>query len=349
MARIADMPGSLDRVGAGIPSRPAWYVSRVKQIVVHEPGGPEAMALEERETPAPGPGQALVRVEAAGVNFIDVYHRTGLYPQPAPIPIGLEGAGVVEAVGPDAEIESGARVAWQGVPGSYASHVVAPASRLVPVPAELELRDAAAAMLQGMTAHYLAFSTHTLEEGQRCLVHAAAGGVGLLLCQLARGAGAHVIGTCSTEEKAAAAREAGARDVILYKDADFVAEVKRLTSGEGVHVVYDSVGKTTFDGSLACLAPRGLLVSFGQSSGRIAPLDPLVLAQKGSLFLTRPALADYVRTREDLLWRAGEVLDRIKGEKLRLTIDRALPLAEAAEAHRLLESRATSGKLLLLP
>jgi NADPH2:quinone reductase len=291
----------------------------------------------------------LVRVAAAGVNFIDVYHRTGLYPQPLPVRIGLEGAGVVEVAGDGAGIAPGTRVTWTSVPGSYASHVIAPADQLATVPAEIDLRIAAAAMLQGMTAHVLVHSTRPLRAGDTCLVHAAAGGVGLLLCQLARRAGARVLGTCSTPSKAERARAAGAHEVILYSETDFVAEVRRLTGGAGVQVVYDSVGQATFAGSLDCLARLGTLVSFGQSSGKVEPFDLLLLARKGSLFVTRPVMADYVATPADRAERARLVLEAVRDGALTVTIDRELPLASASEAHRLLESRATSGKLLLVP
>lgn len=323
----------------------------MQAIRVYETGGPENLKLDTLDTPVPGPGQALVRVHAAGVNFIDVYHRTGLYPMPRPVPLGLEGAGVIEAVGEGvpADMQPGARVAWSGIPGSYATHVLAAPERLVPVPDGVGFEDAAAAMLQGMTAHYLARDTFRLGAEHTCLVHAAAGGVGLLLCQMARSAGARVIGTTSTAEKAEQARAAGAGDVILYTEQDFVSEVKRLTGGAGVHVVYDSVGKATFEGSVRCLARRGLLVLFGQSSGAIGSFDPLLLSRHGSLYVTRPTLMDYTATRAELLERAAAVLDAMRAGTLRVTIDRTLPLADAAEAHRLLESRQTSGKLLLIP
>lgn len=321
----------------------------MQAIRASEPGGPEKLVLDTLETPEPGPGQVLVRVHAAGVNFLDIYHRTGLYPMPSPIPLGMEGAGVVERAGASADVKPGARVAWTSVPGSYATHVVARAEHLVPVPDGVSLEDAAAAMLQGMTAEYLAHATYELGPGDTCLVHAAAGGVGLLLCQLARDAGARVIGTTSTADKADKARAAGASEVILYTEQDFVAEVKRLTDGKGVQVAYDSVGKTTFEGSIKCLARRGLLVLFGQSSGPIGGFDPLLLSRNGSLYVTRPVLGDYTATREELMARAGIVLDAMRDGKLRITIDRTFPLAQAADAHRLLESRQSSGKLLLIP
>ncbi|HEY8417787.1 MAG TPA: quinone oxidoreductase [Limnochordales bacterium] len=319
-------------------------------IRVHQPGGPDALVPEEVPVPEPGPGQVRIKVEAAGVNYIDVYHRSGLYPLPMPMTPGSEAAGVVDAVGPGVQgFAPGDRVAHAMCLGSYAQYQVVPADRLVKVPADISLQDAAAAMLQGMTAHYLACSTFPLGPGHRALVHAAAGGVGLLLVQVAKLRGATVYGTVSTEEKARLAKEAGADEVILYTRTDFEAEVRRLTGGQGVDVVYDSVGRTTFNASLRCLKPRGYLVLFGQSSGPVDPLDPQVLNQRGSLFLTRPSLGHYTLTPEELAWRAGELFDWLRTGKLRLRIDRTLPLKEAAEAHRLLESRATAGKLLLIP
>jgi NADPH2:quinone reductase len=312
-------------------------------------GGADAIAFVDLPTPEPGPGQARVRVEAAGVNFIDVYQRSGLYKVPLPVPLGSEGAGVVEAVASDVrDLRPGMRVAWAGVAGSYATHVIAPVDKLILVPDGVDAKRAAAVMLQGMTAHYLVRSTYPLRAGETCLLHAAAGGVGLLVCQLARSIGAHVIGTASTDAKARLAREAGARDVIRYRDTDFEAEVRRITRGAGVDVVYDSVGKDTFDKSLACLRPRGMLVSFGQSSGAVAPFDPLLLSQRGSLFLTRPKLGDYTATRAELVSRATDVLEAVGRGDLAVRIHEALPLARAADAHRLLESRATAGKLILV-
>lgn len=322
----------------------------MRAIRPQQPGGPEVLVLEDLPTPSPAPGEVLVRVEAAGVNFIDIYQRSGQYPTPRPIPLGLEGAGVVEALGDGvAELRPGDRVAWASGPGSYATHVAVPAARLVPVPEGVDAKTAAAAMLQGMTAHYLAKSTWPLKAGDACLVHAAAGGVGLILCQLARRAGAFVIGTVSTEEKAALARAAGAHEVILYNQADFAEETLRLTAGKGVHVAYDSVGKDTFDRSITCLRRRGMLVLYGQASGAVAPFDPQILARRGSLFLTRPSLVDYTATREELLERAGDVLDAIQKGELSLRIGATFPLAEAAEAHRALGGRATTGKVLLMP
>jgi NADPH2:quinone reductase len=320
----------------------------MRAIRVHEHGGPEVMKLETVADPAPGPGEALVRMESIGVNFIDVYFRKGQYKPVLPFTPGSEGAGTVVAVGGGVSgIAVGDRVASQSFVGAYAELALARADRLVVLPEGVSARDGAAAMLQGMTAHYLAASTHTLQAGDCCLVHAAAGGVGLLLCQIARRHGAFVIGTVSTDEKAALARAAGANETILYTRQDFVAEVKRITGGVGVQVVYDSVGATTFLKGLDCLAPRGMMALFGQSSGPVAPIDPQLLNQKGSLFLTRPTIAHYVATPAELQWRAGEVLGWIRDGSLRLRIDRDLPLANAAEAHRALEARETTGKVLL--
>ena len=322
----------------------------MKAIQVREPGGPEAMALVDVPMPAPGPGQALVRIAASGVNYIDVYFRTGLYKADPPIALGSEAAGTVEAVGPNVTgIAAGDRVAYAMVRGSYAEYAVIPEGQLVKIPDGVELHAAAAAMLQGMTAHYLTRSTYPLKQGDVCLVHAAAGGAGGLIAQMAKGRGARVFGTVSTAEKARVAREAGVDEAIIYTDVDFEAEVKRLTAGAGVHVVYDSVGRTTFEKSLACLRPRGTLALFGQSSGPVGPFDPQVLNTRGSLFLTRPSLAHHVLTREELTWRAGEVLNDVASGRLKLRIDRAYPLAEAAAAHQALESRQTMGKLLLVP
>jgi NADPH2:quinone reductase len=322
----------------------------MRVIRVHEFGGPEVMRLEEAETPEPGPGQARVRVDAAGVNFIDISHRTGLYPNALPLALGQEAAGTVEAVGPGVgEVRVGDRVAWKDQFGSYATHAVVPVEKLVPVPEGVEASDAAAAMLQGMTAHYLSHSTYPLKEGETCLIHAAAGGVGLLLCQMAKLRGARVIGTTSSEEKAALAREAGADEVILYSREDFAAAAKRLTGGEGVDVVYDGVGKETFDKSLDALRMRGSMVLFGQASGPVPPLDPQVLNAKGSLFLTRPLLGHYTRTRDELLWRARDVCGWIAEGKLNIRVGQTYPLAEAAQAHRDLAGRKTTGKSLLLP
>jgi NADPH:quinone reductase len=324
-------------------------------IQITEHGGPEVLKWTELPTPSPAKGEVLVRVDAAGVNFIDVYLRKGMYRTPLPAILGIEGAGTVEALGQEvSEVLVGDRVAWSDrvgatTPGgSYATHAVIPAARLVPVPSEIDTRVAAASMLQGMTAHYLSQATFPLRAGHTCLVHAAAGGVGLLLCQMAKAAGARVIGTVSTPEKASLARGAGADDTILYTSQDFEQETRRLTSGRGVDVVYDSVGKTTFDKSLASLAPRGMLVLYGQSSGPVAPLDPQVLNAKGSLYLTRPNHAHYVATRDELLARASEVLGWVKAGKLKVRIGATFPLRDAAEAHRALEGRSTTGKVLLV-
>jgi NADPH2:quinone reductase len=322
----------------------------MKAVRVHAPGGPEALRYEDVEQPVPGPGQVLVNIEAAGVNFIDVYQRTGLYKVPLPFTLGQEAAGTVAAVGPGvAEPKVGDRVAYTGVLGAYAESAVVPADRVVVLPDGVSTKQGAAAMLQGMTAHYLATSTYPLKPGDACLVHAAAGGVGLLFCQIAKLRGARVIGTVSTREKAALAQAAGADEVILYTEQDFEVEVKRLTSGAGLQVIYDSVGKTTFEKGLNCLAPRGMMVLYGQSSGPVGPFDPQVLSQEGSLFLTRPTLAHYILMRAELLARAGAVLGWIKSGTLTLRIERELPLAQAAEAHRLLEGRKTTGKALLIP
>jgi NADPH2:quinone reductase len=320
----------------------------MKAIQVKEPGGPERLQLVEVPVPVPGPGQALVRIAASGVNFIDIYFRTGLYKAELPVTIGSEAAGIVEAIGADvAAVAPGDRVAYAMTRGSYAEYAVVPAAQLVKVPDGIDLDSAAAVMLQGMTAHYLTHSTFPLSSGQSCLVHAAAGGAGRLIAQMAKTRGAQVFGTVSTEQKAAIAAEAGVDHPILYTATDFEAELKRLTGGAGVDVVYDSVGKTTFEKSLACLRPRGMLVLFGQSSGPVPPLDPQILNTRGSLFLTRPSLAHYLLSRDELLWRAGDVFAAIERGQLVLRIDHAFPLEQAAEAHRALASRSTTGKLLL--
>lgn len=320
----------------------------MKAIRVNQHGGPEAMTLEDVPVPVPGSKQALVRLAVAGVNFIDVYFRTGLYKAETPTVLGNEGAGVVEAVGPDVtEVAAGDRVAYAMARGSYAEYAVVPAATLVKLPDAITFEQGAAAMLQGMTAHYLTRSTFPLKAGDSCLVHAAAGGAGLLIVQMAKALGARVFGTVSTEAKAKLARENGADETIRYTEQDFEQEVKRLTAGRGVDVVYDSVGKTTFDKSLTCLRPRGLMALFGSSSGAVPPMDPQTLNAKGSLFLTRPTLAHHVLTRDELLWRAGDVLNGVASGALRLRIDRTYPLAQIAEAHRALESRATMGKLLI--
>ena len=322
----------------------------MKAIQVKETGGPEKMLLADIPTPQPGPKEALVKVAASGVNFIDVYFRMGLYKADLPVTLGNEAAGVVEAVGAEVtEVRPGDRVAYAMARGSYAEYAVVPAWQLVKVPDHMDLNSAAAAMLQGMTAHYLTHSTFPLKAGQSCLVHAAAGGAGRLIVQMAKMRGARVLGTTSTEAKAALAREAGIDEVIFYTRQDFEAEVKRLTSGNGVDVVYDSVGAPTYMQGLNCLRPRGMMVLFGQSGGKVPPLDPTILNTKGSLFLTRPSLAHYCGNREELLWRAGDVLQWVASGKLKLAIDRIYPLSQAAQAHRDLESRATAGKLLLVP
>jgi NADPH2:quinone reductase len=318
-------------------------------IQVKRHGGPEALEYVEVETPRPKNGEALVRLEAIGVNFVDVYHRTGLYRLELPLTPGSEGAGVVEEVGPGVtEVRKGDRVAWAMVVGSCAEYAVVPAWKLVPIPSGVDSRTAAAAILQGMTAHYLAISTYPLKKSDTALVHAAAGGIGGLLVQVAKMRGARVFGTVSTEEKAKIAREAGADEVINYKERDFEAEVMRLTGGKGVNVVYDSVGKTTFDKSLNCVTRRGLLALFGQSSGPVPPFDPARLAKNG-IYLTRPSLTHYAADREELLWRASEIFTWIREGRLKLRIDRDLPLRDASKAHRLLEGRETKGKLILLP
>jgi NADPH2:quinone reductase len=322
----------------------------MKAIRAMEAGGPEVLRLEDVPTPEPKEGEALVRIEAAGVNFIDVYFRTGQYKAPYPMTLGTEGAGTVEAVGPGTVgVQPGDRVASVNFSGSYAEYAIARADRLVAVPEKVTTRQAGAALLQGMTAQYLTRSTYPLREGDACLVHAAAGGVGLLLCQMARRIGARVIGTAGSPEKAERARKAGAHEVIEYRTKSFADEVKRLTGGRGVQVVYDSVGKDTFAGSLDSLALRGTLARFGQSSGKVEPVDPQILNQKGSLYLTRPTLFHYVARREELVERSNEVLGAIGRGELDVKVFREFPLAEAAGAHRLLEARKTTGKLLLIP
>jgi NADPH:quinone reductase len=320
----------------------------MKAIVVRRTGDASVLQLEEVDDPKPGPGEALVRIEAAGVNFIDVYQRTGLYSRPLPFTPGSEGAGTVAAVGDGVtELRAGDRVVSESFRGSYAELSVAAADRLVRIPDRVATEVAAAAMLQGLTAQYLTTSTYALKAGDWCVVQAAAGGVGLLLCQLGAMRRAHVIGTASTPEKQASARAAGAEHALGY--AELLPEVKRLTGGRGVQVVYDSVGQSTFNSSLDALAPRGLLVSFGQSSGPVPPIDPLVLSRKGSLFLTRPTLAHYVPTRDELVARSHNLFRWVEEGTIHVRIDRRVPLAAAADAHRALESRQTSGKVLLEP
>jgi NADPH2:quinone reductase len=320
----------------------------MKAIRIQKPGGREVLEYTEFPEPRPGRGEVLVAVEYAGVNFFDVYQRTGIYPIAMPFTPGTEAAGTVLAVGADvSDFRKGDRVAYQGVPGTYAEQAVVAADRLVPIPEGVPTRTAGALILQGLTAHYLATSTYALKAGDTALVHAAAGGVGLLLCQIAKLRGAHVIGTVSTEAKAALARQAGADHVILYTQQDFAVETKRLTGNRGVQVVYDSVGRTTFDHSLNSLAPRGLLALFGASSGPVPPLNPQVLNQKGSLYLTRPTLAYYVATRVELLSRAADLFEWLREKKLTVRVDREVPLKDVVEAHRALESRETTGKVLL--
>jgi NADPH2:quinone reductase len=318
---------------------------------VHVCGGPEALRYDEVPIPAPQAGEALVEIAAAGVNFIDVQHRAGRYKGPAlPFTLGSEAAGTVTAVGAGVtEVAIGDRVAYAMVVGAYAEHAVVPAKRLVKVPDRIDLQTAAAVMLQGLTAHYLTHSTYAIKPGDTALVHAAAGGAGQLVTQVARLRGATVYGTVGSEAKAAIARAAGAAATIDYRTQDFETEIKKLTDGRGVDVVYDSVGKDTFDKSLGCLRPRGMLALFGFSSGPVAPFDPAVLGAKGSLFLTRPGLNQYIATREELVARANDLFDWLANGKLKVTIDRVWPLAEAAEAHRALEARGTAGKLLLVP
>ncbi len=322
----------------------------MKAIRIHETGGPEVLRYEEVADPSPSAGQAVVQIEAAGVNFIDIYVRAGLYKTELPFTAGQEAAGVVTAVGPEVQnVKPGDRVAYCGLLGAYAEKACVRADRLVKVPDGIDMRTAGALMLQGMTVHYLTHSTFALGPGHTALLHAAAGGVGLLLAQVAKMRGARVIGTCSTREKAERARAAGVDEVILYTEADFQAEVKRLTDGRGVAVVYDSVGKTTWEGSMNSLRPRGMLILFGNASGPVPAVDPLMLSQKGSLFMTRPTLAHYIASREDLEKRSSDLFTWVKEGKLKVRIGETFPLAQAAEAHRRLAGRETSGKLLLLP
>jgi len=322
----------------------------MKAIQIQQPGGVEALQFVNIPVPKPKPNEAVVKIAAAGVNFIDVYLREGRYKAPLPFVNGQEAAGVVTEVGADVKtVNPGDRVAYAGPLGAYAEYAAVPAERLVPVPAGVSDRNAAAAMLQGMTAHYLLYDTFPLKAGQTALVHAAAGGVGLLLVQMAHNIGARVIGTVSTEEKAKLAREAGADEVILYTKADFETETQRLTGGKGVDVVYDSVGKTTFEKGLNILRPRGMMVLYGGSSGAVPPFDLIQLSAKGSLFVTRPKLGDYVITREELLARAEAVLGMIAAGKLKLRAEHVYKLEGAAQAHRDLEGRKTTGKLLLIP
>jgi len=321
----------------------------MKAIQVSQTGGPEVLQLVDVPVPQPKANEALVKVTAAGVNFIDIYRREGRYKVPLPFVLGQEGSGTVTAVGPDVKsVKAGDRVAWTGILGSYAEYGAVPADRLVPIPDAITEQQAAAAMLQGMTAHYLSHDTYPLKHGEAALIHAAAGGVGLLLVQMAHNIGARVIGTVSTEEKAKLARNAGADEVIFYTKHDFESETKRLTDRKGVNVVYDGVGKTTFEKGLNVLGPRGCMVLFGGSSGPVPPFDLSQLSTKGSLYVTRPTLVDYIATTEALRARAKAVFDMIASGKLTLRIERTYKLADAAQAHRDLESRKTTGKLLLL-
>ncbi len=322
----------------------------MKAIQVKQVGGPEAMEMVELPVPQPKANEAVVKLAASGVNFIDVYFREGRYKTALPFVLGQEGAGVVTAVGAEVKsVKVGDRVAWSGLLGSYAEYEAVPADRLVPIPPGVSEQQAAGAILQGMTAHYLSHDTYPLKKGETALVHAAAGGVGLLLVQMAHNIGARVIATVSTEEKAKLARGAGADEVILYTQADFETETKRLTGGKGVDVVYDSVGKTTFEKGLNVLRPRGMMVLFGGSSGAVPPFDLIALAQKGSLYVTRPTLVNYTATREELVVRSGAVFGMIAAGKLKLRIEHTYPLADAPRAHRDLEGRKTTGKLLLIP
>jgi len=322
----------------------------MKAVRVHETGGPEKLILEDLPVPSPGPGQALVKIHAIGLNFIDVYFRTGLYKSPLPFIPGQEAAGVVESInGDDAGIKPGDRVAYAGTLGAYAEYALVQCSRLVQLPDDLSYESAAAVMLQGMTAHYLTCSTFPLRKGETVLLHAAAGGVGLLLTQMAKKIGAKVIGTVSTEEKAALARDAGADHVLLYTKSDFEQEVKIITGGQGVDVVYDSVGRTTFEKGLNCLRRRGMMVLFGQSSGTVPPLEVNSLNARGSLYVTRPGLPHYTASRDELLWRAGDVLGWVADKSLKIRIDRVYPLSEAARAQQSLEGRETAGKVLIKP
>jgi NADPH:quinone reductase len=322
----------------------------MKAVIVEQPGGPEALQYKEVAVPEPAPDQVLVRVSATGLNFIDVYHRKGFYPQPLPFTPGSEFAGTIEAVGERVnELKVGQRVATASGVGAYAEYARAPADKCVLIPDGVEDQTAAALMLQGMTAHYLTLSTRPLQPGMSCLVHAAAGGVGLLLCQIAKLRGARVIATVSTEEKAQLALGAGADEVILYTKEEIVPRVKAFTDGRGVDVVYDGVGKSTFEQSLASLAPRGLLNSFGQSSGAVPPVDPLTLSKAGSLFLTRPTLIHYIATRAELSKRAQDLFSWVKDKRLHVRVGATYPLAKAGDAHRALEARQTTGKVLLIP
>lgn len=322
----------------------------MKAIQVTQPGGPEVLTLVDLPVPTPQPDEAIVQIKAAGVNFIDVYFREGRYPAPLPFINGQEAAGIVIAVGNGvSRVQVGDRVSYTGVRGSYAEYAAVPADRLVRIPDEISFETAAAAMLQGMTAHYLSHSTYPIQRGNTVLIHAAAGGVGLLLVQMAKKLGARVIGTAGNAEKAELARHAGADEVIIYTEQDFETETKRLTNNEGVHAVYDGVGKSTFDRDLNILRPRGYLVLFGGSSGAVPPFDLIQLSQKGSLFITRPSLHHYIHTREELEERSSDVFKMILAGELKLRIHKTYPLSDVQQAHLDLEGRKTSGKLLLIP
>jgi NADPH:quinone reductase len=342
-----------DRIQCGSAGSGALHImieAVMKAIQVQQPGGPEALKLVDIAVPKPKPNEAIVKIAASGVNFIDVYFREGRYPAPLPFIDGQEASGTVTEVGSEVKsVQPGDRVAYTGVMGAYAEYAAVPADRLVKVPDKITDQQAAAAMLQGMTAHYLVYSTHPLKKGETVLIHAAAGGVGLLLVQMAKNIGARVIGTVGSQEKAELAHEAGADETILYAEQDFEAETKRLTDGKGVHVVYDGVGKSTFEQDLNIMRPRGCVVLFGGASGAVPPFDPIKLSQKGSLFLTRPSLAHYIITREELEWRASDVFNMIAVGKLKLRIEHTYKLDHAQQAHRDLEGRKTTGKVLLIP
>ncbi len=322
----------------------------MKAVCVSTPGGPEVMEFKDIPDPIMTDSQVLIDVKVSGVNFIDVYFRTGLYKTPIPMILGLEGAGIIAAFGKTVEgFKIGDRVAYTGILGSYAQRQTVAADRLVILPPKISFQEGATCMIQGMTAHYLTKSTYPLKKGDTCLIHAAAGGVGLLLCQVGKILGATVIGTVSTDEKAALAKEAGADHVINYSKQDFVSEVKRITGNRGVNVVYDGVGKATFEKGLDCLMPRGMMVLFGQASGSVSPIDPVVLNQKGSIYLTRPGIMAYISTREELEGRANDVFTWVMKGKMKLRISREFPLSQAREAHMALEGRKTTGKILLIP
>jgi NADPH:quinone reductase len=322
----------------------------MQAIQILTTGSADVLTLRDLPTPTPGPGEALIRIEASGVNFIDTYFREGRYPAKLPYTLGQEAAGIVESVAADVtDVKPGDRVAWCGIPGTYARFAIAPAARLVPIPEGVSFNDAAAALTQGITAHYLTHSTYAIEPGDEVLIHAGAGGTGLLFIQMAKTLGARVITTVSTEEKAALARAAGADEIILYTKEDFALRVKQLTNNRGLPVVYDSVGKTTFEQSLQCLRPRGLMVLFGGSSGAVPPFDLIRLSTMGSLYVTRPTMKDYIATTADLRARTKDIFDAIANGTLKLRAEHIYPLAEAAQAHRDLESRKTTGKLLLIP